>query len=351
MVLGAFIAGMLLADSEYRHELEADIAPFKGLLLGLFFIAVGMSVNLGLLMQQPGAIMLVVICLMAAKAAVLFPLARVYGICDTKGAASLAAVLSQGGEFAFVLFTIVARQQLLQTDLIDQLILAVAISMLLTPVVYLLNEKVVPRLDKDEPPEYDQMEDQHHAVIIAGFGRFGQIVGRLLTIVGQQFTALEIDATQVDVVRKYGNVVHYGDASKLDLLRAAGAGQAKLLVLAIDDIEASVKTAQTVTRHFPNLTVVARARNRRHQYHLMDLGIQHIFRETLLSSLALSEQVMADLGFEKKEARRIVSVFREKDEQLIHEQHAVQHDEEQLIQTALDTGRELELLLKGDQKQ
>ena len=351
MVLGAFIAGMLLADSEFRHELEADIAPFKGLLLGLFFIAVGMSVNIGLLVQQPGSIMLIVICLMLAKAVVLFPLARRFGVCDTRGAASLAAVLSQGGEFAFVLFAIVARQQILNPGVIDQLILAVAVSMLLTPVIYLLNEQILRRMNQEEEPEYDQMEDQRHPVIIAGFGRIGQIVGRLLAVVGRPFTALEIDASQVDVVRKYGNIVHYGDASKLDLLRAAGAGQATLFVLAIDDIQASVKTAQTVTRHFPNLTIVARARNRRHEYHLMDLGIEHIFRETLLSSLAMSEQVLFDLGFEKNEVNYIIRSFRDRDEQLIREQHAVQHDEEQLIQTALDTAAELELLMNSDLKQ
>ncbi len=350
MVLGAFIAGMLLADSEYRHELEADIAPFKGLLLGLFFIAVGMSVDLGLLVQHPGTIMLIVICLMVVKAAVLFPLARLFGICDMRGASSLAAVLSQGGEFAFVLFAIAARHQIIQTDVIDQLILAVAVSMLLTPVVYLLNQQFVSRMEKDEAPEYDQMEGQQHAVIIAGFGRFGQIVGRLLAIVGRPFTALEIDASQVDVVRRYGNVVHYGDASKLDLLRAAGAEHARIFVLAIDDVEASIRTAQTVTRHFPDLTIVARARNRRHEYHLMDLGIKHIFRETLLSSLAMSEQVLFDLGFEEQEVHRLIATFREKDDQLIREQHAVQHDEEQLIQTARDTARELELLLKSDLK-
>ena len=351
MVLGAFIAGMLLADSEYRHELEADIAPFKGLLLGLFFIAVGMSVDLGLLVQHPGTIMLIVICLMVVKAAVLFPLARLFGICDMRGASSLAAVLSQGGEFAFVLFAIAARHQIIQSDVIDQLILAVAVSMLLTPVVYLLNQQFVSRMEKDEEPGYDQMEGQQHAVIIAGFGRFGQIVGRLLAIVGRPFTALEIDASQVDVVRKYGSVVHYGDASKLDLLRAAGAEHARLFVLAIDDIEASIKTAQTVTRHFPDLTIIARARNRRHEYHLMDLGIKHIFRETLLSSLAMSERVLFDLGFEEQEVHRLIATFREKDAQLIREQHAVQHDEEQLIQTARDTARELEILLKSDLKQ
>jgi glutathione-regulated potassium-efflux system ancillary protein KefC/glutathione-regulated potassium-efflux system protein KefB len=351
MVLGAFIAGMLLADSEYRHELEADIAPFKGLLLGLFFIAVGMSVNLGLLIQQPGTIMLIVACLMVAKAAILFPLARIFGICDTKGAASLAAVLSQGGEFAFVLFAIVARQQIIQTDVIDQLILAVAVSMLLTPIVYLVNEHVVSRMDKDEVPEYDPMDDQQNPVIIAGFGRIGQVVGRMLATVGRQFTALEIDSSQVDVVRKYGNIVHYGDASKLHLLRAAGAEHASVFVLAIDDIEASVKTARTVVTHFPNLTIVARARNRRHEYHLMDLGIKHIFRETLLSSLAMSEQVLVDLGMEGSEVDQLVTTFREKDDQLIREQHAVHHDEEQLIQTTRDTARELELLMQSDLKQ
>ena len=351
MVLGAFIAGMLLADSEYRHELEAGIAPFKGLLLGLFFIAVGMSVNLGLLIQQPGTIMLIVACLMVAKTPILFPLARIFGICDTKGAASLAAVLSQGGEFAFVLFAIVARQQIIQTDVIDQLILAVAVSMLLTPIVYLVNEHVVSRMDKDEVPEYDPMDDQQNPVIIAGFGRIGQIVGRMLATVGRQFTALEIDSSQVDVVRKYGNVVHYGDASKLDLLRAAGAEHASVFVLAIDDIEASVKTARTVVTHFPNLTIVARARNRRHEYHLMDLGIKQIFRETLLSSLAMSEQVLVDLGMGESEVDQLVTTFREKHDQLIREQHAVQHDEEQLIQTTRDTARELELLMQSDLKQ
>lgn len=350
MVLGAFIAGMLLADSEFRHELEADIAPFKGLLLGLFFIAVGMSVNLGLLLQQPGTIMLLVACLMFAKALVLFPLARFFGICDTRGALSLAVVLAQGGEFAFVLFAIVARHQILDTAVIDRLILAVAVSMLLTPILYLLNERFLKRLNKKEEPEYDRMEAQQHPVIIAGFGRFGQIVGRLLAVVGRPFTALEIDASQVDVVRRYGNIVHYGDASKLDLLRAAGAGQARLFVLAIDDIEASIRTAHTVARHFPDLTIVARARNRRHEYHLMDIGIKHIFRETLLSSLAMSEQVLTDLGFDEKEVQHVIESFREKDQQLIREQHAVQHDEEQLIQTALDTASELELLMKNDLK-
>lgn len=350
MVLGAFIAGMLLADSEYRHELEANIGPFKGLLLGLFFIAVGMSVNIDLLLREPAVILGIVALVMLAKAVVLYPLAGLFGIRGHRASANLAAVLSQGGEFAFVLFAIVARENILDPMLVDRLVLAVAVSMLLTPVVYLLNESVTRRLTERSEPDYDQVPDEHHAVIIAGFGRVGQIVGRILTSINVPFTALEIDSSQVDVVRRYGNKVHYGDASKFELLRAAGAGNARLFVLAIDDIEASVKTAEIVTRRFPSLRIVARARNRRHEHYLMDLGIQHIFRETLLSSLAMTEQALKDLGRDEQEAKRIVEVFRERDATLIREQHVLQNDEEKLIQSSKDTALELEALLNNDRR-
>jgi monovalent cation:proton antiporter-2 (CPA2) family protein len=350
MVLGAFIAGMLLADSEYRHELEADLAPFKGLLLGLFFIAVGMSVNIGLLLKEPMTILLFVVGLMVAKAIVLYPLAGVFGLCNTKGALSLAAVLSQGGEFAFVLFALVAREQIIDTTQIDRLILAVVVSMMLTPVVYLIIEHVTDRAAEKDDAEYDGMEDEGNAVIIAGFGRVGQIVGRLLRVKGQSFTALEIDSSQVDVVRRYGSKVHFGDAGRLDLLRAAGADRAKLLVLAIDDIEASVRTAETVIRNFPHLNIIARARNRRHAHKLMDLGITHIFRETLFSSLAMSGRVLDMLGFDQEEVRRSIDTFRELDKRLLDEQHAMHHDEERLIQSAKDTARELESLLRNDSR-
>jgi glutathione-regulated potassium-efflux system ancillary protein KefC/glutathione-regulated potassium-efflux system protein KefB len=348
MVLGAFIAGMLLADSEYRHELEANIAPFKGLLLGLFFIAVGMTVNLGLLVREPVTILGIVGLLMAIKAAVLFPIARIFGVCDTRSAVSLAVVLAQGGEFAFVLFGLVGGGGVIEPALMDRLILAVAVSMLLTPVAYLINEKLTERMIATPEPDYDAFTGDHHPIIIAGFGRFGQIVGRLLAMTGRNFTALEIDSTQVDVVRRYGNVVHYGDASKLDLLRAAGAAQAEVFVLAIDDIEASMRTAETVRANFPNLKIVARARNRRHEYHLMDLGVEHIFRETLGSSLSMAERVLTDVGMDAAETRQIIDTFRDRDERLIREQHAVQHDEEMLVQTARETARELELLLSSD---
>ncbi len=348
MVLGAFIAGMMLADSEYRHQLEADLAAFKGLLLGLFFIAVGMSVNIGLLLESPARILIIVALLMLTKAVILVPIARKFGICDSRSSWSLAAAMSQGGEFAFVLFGIAARDRLLPAGLIDELILAVAVSMLLTPFAYLAAEHFGNKMSVDDEPEYDEMEGSHNEVIIAGFGRVGQIVARLLRVADRPFTALEIDSSQVDVVRRYGNTVHYGDASRLDILRAAGAEHARIFVLAIDDIEASMRTAEAVVREFPHLKIIARARNRRHAYNLMDLGIEHIFRETLQSSLAMSETVLGSLGLSDTDTKRLTSSFRERDERLLLEQHAIHHSEEQLIQSARDTAEELDSLLRDD---
>ncbi len=348
MVLGAFIAGMMLADSEYRHQLEADLAAFKGLLLGLFFIAVGMSVNIGLLLESPARILIIVALLMLTKAVILVPIARKFGICDSRSSWSLAAAMSQGGEFAFVLFGIAARDRLLPAGLIDELILAVAVSMLLTPFAYLAAEHFGNKMSVDDEPEYDEMEGSHNEVIIAGFGRVGQIVARLLRVADRPFTALEIDSSQVDVVRRYGNTVHYGDASRLDILRAAGAEHARIFVLAIDDIEASMQTAEAVVREFPHLKIIARARNRRHAYNLMDLGIEHIFRETLQSSLAMSETVLGSLGLSDTDTKRLTSSFRERDERLLLEQHAIHHSEEQLIQSARDTAEELDSLLRDD---
>jgi len=350
MVLGAFIAGMLLADSEYRHQLEADIAPFKGLLLGLFFIAVGMSVNVGLFLDAPGRILIIVSALMLAKSVVLVPLARSFGLCDFHASLRLAGIMSQGGEFAFVLFGLAARERIIAAGLIDELILAVAVSMLLTPFIYMLIETVSNRLKKVEKPEYDEPDDSHNDVIIAGFGRVGQIVARLLTVFDTTFTALEIDSSQVDVVRRYGNRVHFGDASRVDILRAAGAEHARIFVLAIDDITASVRTADTVIRHFPHLKIVARARNRRHAHALMDLGIEHIFRETMLSSLTMSKRVLTNLGFEKDEVERVSAEFRARDTRLLREQHAIHDSEEKLIQSAKDTAAEFGALLKDDVK-
>lgn len=348
MVLGAFIAGMMLADSEFRHQLVADIAPFKGLLLGLFFIAVGMSVNLGLLMEIPVRILSIVFLLMTTKGLVLFFLARRYGMCDNAAALKLAAVLAQGGEFAFVLLAIAASESVLPTGIIDELILAVAISMLLTPLIYAATNVVGRKWNAAPQQDFDIPSDEGNEILIAGFGRVGQIIGRLLNVTGKSFTALESDSTQVEFVRRYGSTVHYGDASRLDLLRAAGAAHAKVFVLAVSDLEESIKIADAVQRNFPQLKIIARARNRRHAHRLMDLGIEHIFRETLLSSLAMSEQVLRQMGRDAAEAKEIVETFQLRDEQLLKEQHAIHDSEEKLIQSSKDTARELETLLRRD---
>jgi monovalent cation:proton antiporter-2 (CPA2) family protein len=350
MVLGAFIAGMLLADSEYRHQLEADIAPFKGLLLGLFFIAVGMMVNVGLLLEMPGRILLIAALLMVTKALVLYPLARMFGMCDSAAAIKLAAALSQGGEFAFVLFGIARAEQALALHLIDELVLAVTVSMMMTPLLFGLAERLGSRTRKPTQPDYDVPDGDHHEVLIAGFGRVGQIVGRLLRIIGKPFTALESDSGQVDFVRRYGSTVHYGDASRLDLLRAAGAEHARIFVLAISDLEQSIRIAEAVTRHYPHLTIIARARNRRHAHKLMDVGVKHIFRETLLSSLAMTELVLSNLGYGDDDAKRVINAFCERDAKLLIEQHAIHGSEEKLIQSVKDAADELESLLRVDSR-
>ena len=350
MVLGAFIAGMLLADSEYRHQLEADIAPFKGLLLGLFFIAVGMMVNIGLLVEIPGRILLMVALLMLTKALVLYPLALRFGMCDRSDALKLAAVLAQGGEFAFVLFGIARTEAVLLPTIIDEFVLAVAVSMMLTPLLYTLAERLGNKNKAAAEPQYEMPEVEHHAVLIAGFGRVGQIVGRLLRIIGKPFTALESDPEQLDIVRRYGATVHYGDASRLDLLRAAGAEHAKIFVLAISDLEQSVRIAEAVTEHFPHITIIARARNRRHAHKLMDVGVEHIFRETLHSSLAMTEVVLRDLGHSGADAKRLIDAFYERDTRLLVEQHAIHDSEEKLIQSVKDAADELESLLRVDSR-
>ncbi|MDX1507742.1 MAG: monovalent cation:proton antiporter-2 (CPA2) family protein [Woeseiaceae bacterium] len=350
MVLGAFIAGMLLADSEYRHELEGDIAPFKGLLLGLFFIAVGMSVNLGLLGDIPGEILAIVAVLMLAKALVLVPLARAYGMCDLKNSFRVAAAMSQGGEFAFVLFGLAVREGIIDVPLNQKLTLAVTVSMLLTPFLYTLAERVTDRMRETAEPEYDSPSEQHNDIIIAGLGRVGQVVSRLLRIVGKPFTALEADPRQVDLVRRYGNDVHYGDATRLDLLRAAGAAHAKIMVITLSDMEASVRLAQIVRRNFPHLKIVARARNRRHAHKLMDVGVDHVFRDTLLSSVAMGKVVLGNIGLEQDEIDEIAEMFVETDERLLRQQHAVHDQEEELIQSAKETARELESLFRNDRR-
>ena len=348
MALGAFLAGVLLADSEYRHELEADIEPFKGLLLGLFFIAVGMSMNLGLVMQRPLTVLGLVVGLMAVKSVLLYGLARVAK--QSHGSAvKLALFISQGGEFAFVLFSAAASTQVLDKSLAELLIVVVSVSMALTPLFILLNEKLLKiGLSTDKPKQFDKIEVREHRVIIAGFGRFGQMIARTLRMKKIPFTVLEASFEQVDFVRKFGNKIYFGDASRLDLLRAARADLADVFVLAIDDIEASVKTAEMVKKHYPHLKIYARARNRTHAYRLMDIGVDKQIRETFLSSIELARDVLMALGHSEAEANEAMQRFRQHDEALLEQQHKIYHDEAQLIASARQGAEELERLFEED---
>ncbi len=348
MGLGAFVAGMLLADSEYRHQLEADIEPFKGLLLGLFFIAVGMSVNLGLIVSRPGDVVAVVALLILVKALVIYVLARLFGL-RRDDPLSLAVVLSQGGEFAFVIFTVAVGAGVLARETSELLIVAVTLSMAATPLLFIANEFRARRNAAAEPePEYDTMPPEHNEIIIAGFGRVGQIVGRILRSRGIPFTALEHSTDQVDVVRRYGNVVYYGDATRPELLKAAGADRARFFVIALSDMEKSLKIARYLRHRYPKLTVIARARNRVHAHALMDCGVQVIVRETLHSSLVMGEELLRDYGIDAEEAKHIVNTFREHDEATLRRQHAVAHDTEKLVQTAHEAAEELESLIRAD---
>jgi monovalent cation:proton antiporter-2 (CPA2) family protein len=350
MSLGAFLAGMLLADSEFRHELEASIEPFKGLLLGLFFISVGMSVDLGLIGSEPARIVAIVVGLMLIKAVVLFTVARIAGQ-SGETARSLAATLSQGGEFAFVLFAIAVDGGIIGRELADSLVIAVTISMALTPLTMAIDDALRRRYTAKAEEAFEEIEPGDASIIIAGFGRVGQIVARTLAVRGLHFTALDISSDQIEVVRRFGNnKAYYGDASRLDMLRAAKAQNAEILVLAIDDIEASVRTAETVKKHFPNLKIYARARNRFHAYRLMDIGVDYLIRETLGSALELAENVLLQTGVASWDARDTISTFRAHDERTMVRQHAVYHDESQLIQTSREAARELQDIFESDRE-
>jgi voltage-gated potassium channel Kch len=344
--LGAFIAGALLADSEYRHQIEADIAPFEGLLLGLFFIAIGMSLDLGLLGREPLLLIGLVAGLFAIKATILYALGRWQGL-DDRAARRLALVLWQGGEFAFVLFSAGVMSNVLGRELADLLTVAVTLSMALTPVLLLIQD-LVSRRDEGPAPEFDTPPEEEGHVIVAGFGRFGQIVARVLRARGVPFTALDVSAEQVDFVSRFGAKIYYGDASRLDILRAAQADKARAFVLAIDDVNASLQTAETVRRHFPDLPIYARARNRQHVYALMDLGVRIIRRETFLSALDLTREVLRGLGEPEAEVKRLVDTFQRHDEARLIDDYQDRSDAEKMRLRALSAAMELEELFQKD---
>ena len=350
MALGSFIAGVLLADSEYRHELEADIEPFKGLLLGLFFIAVGMSANVGVFIERPLTVLALTLAYLALKALAAF-VAALLSRHDRATSWRIGIALAGGGEFAFVLIALAAGETLLPRGTADLLVIVVTMSMVLAPLLIAAADALARRLEPPRPPPaYDAIEPEEPRVLIAGFGRFGQVVARVLRARRIRFTALEVSQAQVDFVRRFGNKLYYGDASRLDMLRAAGAEQAKVLVIAVDDVEASVQIAVLARRHFPRLRVLARARNRQHAFRLMDAGVTQIWRETLASSLELAESALVVLGTPAETAASQVRRFRAHDEETLRAQAAVKDDETKLIATAQASSQQLERLFEADER-
>lgn len=346
--LGAFLAGVLLADSEFRHELESQIQPFEGLLLGLFFMAVGMSIDLRQVAAEPAMIAAGVAALMAVKFALLFALGLKPGGLDRRESLLLASVLALGGEFAFVVFSEADKAGLLDAATRDRLVAIVGISMALTPLLLIAMLRLVGAAGSAKPKRaYDEIHDHHPQVLIAGFGRFGQIVARLLLAQRVPFVAIEHDAEQVDFVRRFGNKIYYGDPARPDLLRAAGAANVRVFVIAVDQVESSLRTVRVIRRHYPDAKVFARARDRRHAWQLMDLGAT-VMRETFLSSLEMGRDVLVALGVAPETAAAYAQRFRDHDERLLASQYLVHDDEDALRQTAADARAELEQLFEAD---
>ncbi|MDZ7955340.1 glutathione-regulated potassium-efflux system protein KefC [Nostoc sp. DedQUE09] len=349
--LGTFVAGVVLADNEYRHELETNIEPFKGLLLGLFFISVGASINFNLLIQQPFLILGLVIGLAIIKFAVLFGLGWLFKL-EASQNLLFAFALAQGGEFAFVLFSFATQNNVLTTAVEGIIVAVVALSMVLTPLIMLINEKFVQSrfVTTAVEPKADSIHDNENPVIIAGFGRFGQIVGRLLIANGFKATVLDHNPTQIDMLRRFGFKVHYGDASRIDLLHTAGARQARLFVLAIDDREKSLETVDRVRKYFPHLKVLARAIDRNHAYELLRRGVEVVERETFGSAVEMGVEALKLLGFRSYKARRAANIFKNHDQQALREMANMERDDTILVARSRQLAQQLEQLLRSDDK-
>jgi len=347
MGLGAFMAGVLLADSEYRHELETNLMPFKGLLLGLFFIAVGMSLDIEVLKNKPLLILGLGLGFMAIKMGLLFGIGKLFRL-PSESSRNMAFTLPQGGEFAFVLFSTAFAQGLLSAEVQSVLNASVTLSMALTPFLFSMNQKYLRTFSEVSERPFDEVDDGDTEIIVAGYGRFGQIVTRFLNAQDVSFTILEHSAAQVDVARKFGTKIFYGDASRFEVLERAGAKAAKYFVLAIDDPEKSVQAARVVVEKFPHLKIFARARNRQHAIDLMELGVTHIHRETFLTSLEVAKEVMLTRGASEQQVQNQLKKFRAHDEEVLKKQYDLRDDETTMISFTTQANKELESLLKED---
>jgi len=348
--LGTFLAGVVLAESEYRHELEANIEPFKGLLLGLFFISVGASVDFSLVTESPGLVFGMVFLLIAIKFPVLLVLGKMFRL-RLADNLMFAFVLAQGGEFAFLLFSYATQHRIMTGELANLMIVVVALSMMLTPLMIIFYERLVePRfVDCVAPPEDNQIDDEDNPVIIAGYGRFGQIVSRLLNADGVRTTLLDHDASQIELTARFGNKVFYGDPGRMELLKAAGADKARLLVVAFSDREKTVRLVQTVKKNFPGLKVLARAYDRPHTYDLMAAGADVVIRETFGSALLMGEQALKLIGSDDQRAYRVMQIFKQHDETGLKRMFELWGDDKAYGLRIRQELRELEKVLLDDQ--
>jgi glutathione-regulated potassium-efflux system ancillary protein KefC len=352
MALGAFLAGVLLAESEYKHELEADIAPFKGLLLGLFFIAVGMSVDFGVLMQQPLLLAVVLVSFVVVKLVVIYGLAKAMGM-PFQDRPVFTLLLAQGGEFAFVVFQAAAGAKVFGPDVASLLIGAVALSMLLTPLVLVAMDKwLMPRLAKRDAGRregIDELSEQQEApVVIAGFGRYGQIVGRLLMANGIRTSVLDFDAERIESARAFGYRVFYGDATRVDLLRLAGGATAQVIVVAVDTVAAANHIVDTAKAQFPQARLVVRVRDLTHAHDMLDRGVTTIDRELFEASMRSARRVLDALGFAERDAHRMVQSFHDHNMAYMHTSHTVRADRQQLIAVAKKARADLEQQMAQD---
>ncbi|POA21854.1 glutathione-regulated potassium-efflux system protein KefB [Pseudomonas sp. FW300-N1A1] len=351
MALGAFLAGLLLADSEYRHELEAQIEPFKGLLLGLFFMSVGMGANISLLFSAPATVLGLTLLLIALKLPLLYLVGRMAGGLNRLSAVRLGIVLAAGGEFAFVVFKIGRDHGLFDTRLYDMQVLTITLSMALTPLLLLMCARLVKNRVEPiaVPPHLREIDSDTPRVVIAGMGRMGQIVARILRAQKISFVALDTSVETIELSRSFGGVpVFYGDPMRPEILSAAKVGQAEFFVIATNDPETNIKTAALVRKLYPHVKIIARARNRQHVHRLMDLGTEAV-RETYYSSLEMSRRTLVGLGLSQSQADSRIERFKHHDEQVLETQHAIYDDAAKVMQTAQQARADLARLFDADQ--
>ena len=347
--LGTFLAGVVLAQSEYRHELETDIEPFKGLLLGLFFIAVGASIDFNLIFNKPGLIFAIVGGLIVVKLIILAVIGRLFGM-RTDQNLLFTFGLAQGGEFAFVLFSFALQNGVMTNEVTSPMIAAVAISMAFTPLLMLVNEKLIqPNFGTKESDEREaDTIDERNEVIIAGFGRYGSTIGRFLQANGAQATYLDIDSDNVDLLRKLGMKVFYGDASRHDLLHAAGAEDAKLLIVAVDEPEKTIEIVETAQKHFPHLQIIARSKYWNTYFELLEMDLLGVYREFSDVGLRMAADTLGHLGYRKNQVHRALNKFRKQDEAYLKDLLSSRHERKTFIKQSRKVIQDLELMMLED---